>query len=67
MASSASLDELDDLLGKLEPEQPFPADVIGKPRGRTTSPRPVSLPYGWLADRHLRAIPHDAEMADSGG
>jgi tRNA-dihydrouridine synthase len=63
----STLVELDDLLGKLDPSQPFPEDVLGKPRGRTTSPRPVALPYGWLESRNVRVVPEGAERADSGG
>ncbi len=59
--------ELDDLLGRLDPAQPFPDEVLGKPRGRTTSPRPVRLPDGWLDSRGARTVPHGAELADSGG
>jgi nifR3 family TIM-barrel protein len=42
--------ELDDLLERLDTGQPFPAEAVGVPRGRTGSPRPVALPDGWLAD-----------------
>jgi nifR3 family TIM-barrel protein len=67
MAMSSSLSELDDLLGKLDPAAPFPADVLGQPRGRTNSPARVVLPYGWLDDRDSQAVPEDAEHDDSGG
>jgi nifR3 family TIM-barrel protein len=63
----STLAELDRLLGGLDLDQPFPDDVIGRPRGRTTPARPVALPDGWLADRRLRVVPADAELADSGG
>jgi nifR3 family TIM-barrel protein len=68
LASVSTLMELDVLLATLELDQPFPESVIGRPRGRTTSARPVALPDGWLAaPRDERAIPAGAEMADSGG
>jgi nifR3 family TIM-barrel protein len=67
MASASSLAELDDLLGSLDLDQPFPEAVLGQPRGRTASQRAVALPEGWLADRHSRAVPAGAELADSGG
>ncbi|MEO8889508.1 MAG: tRNA-dihydrouridine synthase, partial [Jatrophihabitantaceae bacterium] len=67
MASSSSLAELDDLLGCLDLDQPFPVTVLGQPRGRTTGARPVALPEGWLASRGSRAVPAGAELADSGG
>ncbi|MGI8881696.1 MAG: tRNA dihydrouridine synthase DusB [Jatrophihabitans sp.] len=63
----STLVELDDLLTQLDGTQPFPADVIGRPRGRTTSPRPVSLPHGWLTSRHVRTVPLGAELETSGG
>jgi nifR3 family TIM-barrel protein len=67
LATSSSLTELDVHLARLDPSQPFPAEVLGLPRGRTGSPRPVALPDGWLADRVSRAVPAGAELADSGG
>ena len=67
LAMASTLAELGDLLGRLELDQPFPAAVLGQPRGRTTGARKVTLPEGWLADRHSRAVPFGAELADSGG
>ncbi len=67
MALSSSLMELDDLLGKLEHDTPYPVEVLGQPRGRTNSPARVVLPQGWLDDRESAAVPHDAEHDDSGG
>ena len=63
----STLGQLDDLLGKLDADQPFPVDVLGRPRGRTSSRRAVSLPEGWLASRHECAVPEGAELDDSGG
>lgn len=45
-----SLAQLDELLGRIDVDQPFPAEVVGAPRGRTGSARQVALPDGWLAD-----------------
>lgn len=67
LAMASSLTELAELLGKLEHSQPFPAEVLGRPRGRTSGARRVCLPEGWLADRESRAVPFGAELADSGG
>ncbi|WP_117214195.1 tRNA dihydrouridine synthase DusB [Allorhizocola rhizosphaerae] len=67
MAMASSLSELDDLLGKLDHDAPFPTDILGQPRGRTNSPAKVVLPYGWLSDRDSGAVPEDAEHDDSGG
>jgi nifR3 family TIM-barrel protein len=46
----ASLAQLDTLLARLDPGQPFPVSEIGVPRGRQGSPRSVALPHGWLDD-----------------
>jgi hypothetical protein len=63
----SSLSELDDLLGKLDPGEPFPLATLGQPRGRTNSPGTVALPEGWLASRDELAVPEGAELDDSGG
>jgi nifR3 family TIM-barrel protein len=67
LALASGLAELADLLGQLDQSQPFPAEVLGRPRGRTTGARKVALPDGWLADRSSRAVPFGAELDDSGG
>jgi len=67
LATSSSLAELDDHLARLDPDQPFPVEVVGQPRGRTSGGRAVSLPEGWLASRESRGVPIGAELADSGG
>jgi nifR3 family TIM-barrel protein len=67
LAMVSSLAELDDLLGKLDPEAPFPLETLGQPRGRTNSPGKVFLPDGWLADRDADEVPEGAELPDSGG
>ena len=66
MAGASSLAALDDLLGKLD-DQPYPLEVLGKPRGRTTGARGVALPHGWLDTRVGREVPTGAELPDSGG
>ena len=46
-----SLSSLDDLLARLDPNEPFPVAELGTPRGRQGSPRErVVLPEGWLDD-----------------
>ncbi|MBG6138541.1 tRNA dihydrouridine synthase DusB [Longispora fulva] len=67
MAMSSSLMELENLLGKLEHDTPFPQSELGLPRGRTNSPGKVFLPEGWLADRDSDEVPEGAELDDSGG
>ncbi len=42
---------------ELDPEEPFPASVLGAPRGRQGSPRKrVVLPDGWLEDTDGRGV-----------
>jgi hypothetical protein len=67
MASASSLAELDGLFAQLDLTQPFPAAVLGQPRGRTSGARAVALPDGWLASRDSRAVPAGAELDHSGG
>jgi nifR3 family TIM-barrel protein len=67
LAMISSLAELDDLLGKLDVSLPFPVESLGQPRGRINAPGKVSLPYGWLDSRDDEAVPHGAEMENSGG
>jgi nifR3 family TIM-barrel protein len=51
LALVSSLAELAQLLDVLDPDEPFPAVVLGTPRGRQGSPRKrVVLPEGWLDD-----------------
>ncbi len=66
LAMVSGLDELADLLSRI-PDQPYPTAVLGAPRGRTTPPRPVALPEGWLADRDDPRPPVGAELETSGG
>jgi nifR3 family TIM-barrel protein len=67
MAMASGLAELRGLLDQLDLSQPFPAEVLGQPRGRTTGARKVNLPEGWLADRESVQVPFGAELDDSGG
>jgi nifR3 family TIM-barrel protein len=51
LALVSTLAELDQLLGRLDPEAAFPLAELGTPRGRQGSPRrKVALPDGWLED-----------------
>jgi nifR3 family TIM-barrel protein len=45
-----TLADLDGLLERLDPDEPFPVAELGTPRGRQGSPRRVVLPEGWLDD-----------------
>ena len=64
----SGLGQLDDLLGQLDGDQPFPAGAQG-PRGRQGSPQSrVVLPYGWLDDPDAPVqLDETAEVETSGG
>ncbi|GAA4305577.1 tRNA dihydrouridine synthase DusB [Klenkia terrae] len=66
LAMVSSLDALDELLARAD-DQPYPVAVLGAPRGRTTPPRPVALPAGWLDDRDDPRPPVGAELLVGGG
>ena len=71
LATSASLQQIDDLLGQLDADQPYPgADAEGQ-RGRAGTPKVPSLPDRWLDSRELqethRAELTEAELHHSGG
>ena len=64
----STLAELDALLARLDPAQPFPITEIGTPRGRQGSPRAVVLPHGWLDDADGATVSlANAELGISGG
>ena len=64
----STLAELDALLARLDPAQPFPMTEIGTPRGRQGSPRAVVLPHGWLDDADGATVSlANAELGISGG
>jgi len=68
LGTVSSYAALDDLLGQLDPTEPYPVDQLGVPRGRQGSPKRVALPDGWLRDRELMgALDPAAEDATSGG
>jgi nifR3 family TIM-barrel protein len=68
LGTISSYAALDDLLGRLDPTEPYPLDQLGVPRGRQGSPRRVVLPDGWLETRELiGALDPAAEDATSGG
>ncbi len=69
LAMVSTLAELDQLLGVLDADVPFPETELGKPRGRQGAPRgKVALPEGWLADTSGRDLDLvGAELGISGG
>ncbi|MEU0789534.1 tRNA dihydrouridine synthase DusB [Amycolatopsis sp. NPDC005961] len=64
-AMVSGLAELDDLIGRLDHDAPFPDNADG-PRGRQGSPGKVTLPHGWLDDPDDDCVP-EAEDMHSGG
>jgi nifR3 family TIM-barrel protein len=71
LATVQSLAMLDDLLGQLDWDQPYPgADAEGQ-RGRAGTPKSPSLPDRWLDSRELRETDRAevaaAELHHSGG
>ncbi len=67
----SSLAELDDRLGALDLDQPYPGAAAEGQRGRAGSPKRPVLPEGWLDSRELsedfRHALHEAELSVSGG
>ncbi len=71
LASVRDLAHIDELLAKLDHDQPYPgADAEGQ-RGRAGTPKNPTLPQGWLDSRELqethRAELTEAELSTSGG
>ena len=58
---------LDALLADLDPDEPYPVDQLGTPRGRQGSPRRVALPDGWLQSRELVGTLDAAAEDDTSG
>lgn len=71
LAAVASLQHMDDLLGELDRDTPYPGAEAEGPRGRAGSPKRPALPENWLVDRELtdahRAAISAAELHHSGG
>jgi nifR3 family TIM-barrel protein len=71
LAMSSSLDEIDQLLGGLDHDQPYPGATAEGQRGRAGTPKTPSLPDRWLDSREIaegmRAEVADAELLNSGG
>ena len=66
-----SLQALDDLIGSMDLDAPWPGEAAEGQRGRAGSPRVVALPVGWLDSQDLsegqRAVVAQAELDVSGG
>jgi nifR3 family TIM-barrel protein len=66
LALVKTTNELEELLGQLDSDVPFPAAGAG-PRGRQGAPGSVTLPAGWLADPDDCTVPAGADVMHSGG
>jgi nifR3 family TIM-barrel protein len=62
-----TLADLDQLLERLDPAEPFPVAELGTPRGRQGSPRRVVLPEGWLDDTDGSGCALREETAEHSG
>jgi len=71
LAAVESLQQMDDLLGELERDQPYPGAPAEGQRGRAGTPKKPSLPDRWLESRELsgasRAEVTASELHHSGG
>ena len=67
MARFESVEELRDLVAKLDPTIPFPEEANTMVRGHSQGPRNVRLPDGFLADRGALKVGREAEQVVSGG
>jgi len=56
LASVESLAMLDDLLGTLDGDQPYPGEGAEGPRGRAGTPKKPSLPERWLDSQELAGV-----------
>ncbi len=67
LGQAGSLGEVEDLLGTLDPDLPFPPEARRVARGHTNGPRPVSLPAGWLERADDPTPPSGGDVLVSGG
>jgi nifR3 family TIM-barrel protein len=71
LATASSLQEIDDLLGTLDLDAPYPGEAAEGQRGRAGTPKRPALPDGWLDSRELATDAAgalaDAELDHSGG
>jgi nifR3 family TIM-barrel protein len=62
LAMSSSLAQIDELLAKLDADQPYPGEAAEGQRGRAGTPKTPSLPDRWLESREVGSA-HRAEIA----
>jgi nifR3 family TIM-barrel protein len=71
LASVESLQHMDDLLGEIDRDEPYPGAPAEGQRGRAGTPKKPALPENWLASRDLSSAQSAdvaaAELHNSGG
>ncbi|BDQ00394.1 tRNA dihydrouridine synthase DusB [Aquiluna sp. KACHI24] len=71
LALANSLQEIQDLIGTLDRNIPYPGEAAEGPRGRLGSAKSCTLPENWLNSRDLnfeqKTVLLDAELSVSGG
>ncbi|KQS08163.1 tRNA-dihydrouridine synthase [Curtobacterium sp. Leaf183] len=71
LSMASSLQEIDDLLGQLDHDAPYPGADAEGPRGRAGHPKRTALPDRWLESRDVdadfRRVLAAAELHHSGG
>ncbi|ROP65835.1 nifR3 family TIM-barrel protein [Curtobacterium sp. PhB130] len=71
LSMASSLQEIDDLLGQLDADAPYPGADAEGPRGRAGHPKRTALPDRWLetrdVDAEFRKVLAAAELHHSGG
>ncbi|MBF4615211.1 tRNA dihydrouridine synthase DusB [Curtobacterium sp. VKM Ac-1376] len=71
LAMASSLQEIDDFLGQLDHDAPYPGADAEGPRGRAGHPKRTALPDRWLdsrdVDAEFRKVLAAAELHHSGG
>ncbi|MHA6694536.1 tRNA dihydrouridine synthase DusB [Homoserinimonas sp. A520] len=63
LATVESLQQLDDLLGTLDWDMPYPGEGAEGPRGRAGTPKRTALPEGWLSSRELGDV-HRSQLTE---
>ncbi|MCO5294201.1 MAG: tRNA dihydrouridine synthase DusB [Homoserinimonas sp.] len=63
LARVESFQQMDDLLGELDWDAPYPGEDAEGPRGRAGHPKRTALPEGWLDSRNLGEV-HRADLTE---
>ncbi|WP_308493841.1 tRNA dihydrouridine synthase DusB [Microbacterium terrisoli] len=70
LATASSLAEIDDLLGEMDLDAPYPGEPAEGQRGRAGTPKRTVLPEGWLNSREIGTYAStltESEADTSGG